>query len=457
MTIFAAPGLEAKALDPSKRVNYTLGMVLGVEDLKQDTVYTLARLQWLARDAIGYGTLVGLRVGQEDTARGPRVTVTSGAALLPTGQLICVTTAQCGYLNDWLAAHKADIPALVGSPLSSTIALFLTLCYRECPVDPVPIPGEPCRSESELMAPSRLVDDFVLELRTAPPDQREEDLLREFLAWMRMLTFDGVAPYASVDEFVEALLASVQDGPQSPVSPPASPLAAPGVHFAFGSPLLSLSLDPELASEYFRAAFRVWATEIRPRVHPACCVCTQGCGCGEKGGPPAPDECLLLARVDVPVVHLGGDEWRVDDTGTVTIDESRRPVVIPLRVLQEWIVTGGPAGGGSAGTTAPAIVAAGIVGAGGPDGAVLGNLTVSVPAASRIDLSFDGYTPPDGTFQYIVKATALVAGGVGNPTIAFDSFAAGGAQLRVTNGAGNIAVGTLSGMRFMIEVTRVQV
>lgn len=458
MTTFAAPCLEAKAPDPCKHVNYTLGMVLGVEDFNQEFAYTHAKLQLLAREAIGYGTLTGLRVGTETTAKGPRVTVTSGAALLPPGRLVCVNTAQCGYLNDWLAAHQSKIPALLGSPLDSTLTLYLTLCYRECPVDPVPIPGEPCRSEDELMAPSRLVDDFILELRTAPPDQREEDLLREFVAWMRALAFGGGGPYATVEEFVAALQASVVEGPQSPLaSPLSSPLAAPGVHFVFGSPLTSLTLDPALAAEYFRAAFRIWATEIRPKVHASCCAGGHGCGCGDKHSAPVPDECLLLARVDVPVVNIGGDEWRVDDTLTIAIDESRRPILVSVRLLQEWIVTGGPAGAGTSGGAGvgPVLVAAGIAGAGGVNGLIVGNLSVTVPAVSQIRIAFTGYTPPTATFQYIVRAMALVGGGVANPTIAFDSFAPGGIQLRVTNGAANIPIPALSTMRFMIDVTRV--
>jgi hypothetical protein len=456
MTTFAAPGLEARVPDPSKHVNYTLGMVLGVDDFNQDFAYANGHLHWLARDAIGYGTLVGLRVGVEDAgAKGPRVTVTAGAALLPPGRLVCVKTAQCGYLNDWLAANKASIPALIGSPLHPTLPLYLTLCHRECPVDPVPIPGEPCRSESELMAPSRLVDDFLLELRTTPPDQREEDLVREFLAWMRMLAFGGGGPYSTVDQFVAALRSAVQDAAASPPGSPLSPLSSPGVHFVFGSPLLSLKLDPALAGDYFRAAFRIWVTEIRPKVHPGCCTCTGGCGCGEQGGAPAPDKCLLLARVDVPIVNIGGDEWRVDDTRTSTIDESRRPVVISLRVLQEWVVTGGAPGSAASAPAGPTIVAAGTAGAGGVAAPVLGNLAVSVAGPSLILVNFTGYGIPDGTFQYVVKAMALVAGGVANPTIAFDQPLAGGLQLRVTNGAAAIPAPTLSGMRFMVEVSRV--
>ena len=458
MTTFAAPALDAKVPDPSKHVNYTLGMVLGVDDFTQDFAYTNGQLHWLARDAIGYGTLVGLRVGREDTVKGPRVTVTAGAALLPPGRLVCVKTAQCGYLNDWLVAHGAEVTSLVGSPLAGMVPLYLALCHRECPVDPVPIPGEPCRSESELMAPSRLADGFHLELRTQPPDQREEDLLREFVQWMRMLTFAASGPYATVQEFGDALLASVQATPGSPLSPLGSPLGAQTVHFTFGSPLLSLRLDPALSIEYFRLAFRLWVTEIRPRVHPSCCTCTGGCGCGERSDPPSPDDCLLLARINVPVVRVG-NEWRVDDTGTTTIDESKRPIVMSLRVLQEWLVSDAPGGAaGAPGSSGPAIVAAGIAGVGGADGPVFGALQVvlpSPPAPSQLRVTFAGYAPPDGTVQYVVKAMC-VAGAVTNPTISYDTATPGGLQLRVTNGAAAIPVATLSTMRFAIEVTRIR-
>jgi hypothetical protein len=458
MISFATPGLETKSPDPGKHVNYTLGMVLGVDDFNQEFAYLAGRDQWLARDAIGYGTLVGLRVTPEATAKGPRVNVTSGTALMPTGRLVCVKPAQCGYLNDWLSANKNLIPSLIGSPLSPTLALYLTLCHRECPVDPVPIPGEPCRSESELMAPSRLVDDFLLELRAQPPDQREEDLLREFIAWMRMLAFGGGGPYATVEDLVAALRASVTDAPSSPLgSPLGSPLATPAPHFTFGSPLAGLDLDPALASEYFRAAFRVWATEIRPKVHPPCGGCASDCGTPEPLAPPPPDACLLLARIEVPIINIGGDEWRVDETRTVAIDESRRPVVLSLRVLQEWSAPPPSTGGAPAAvTTGPSIVAAGLIGIGGADGPTFGAPAVTAAGpAGMILVSFGTYTPPDGTFQLVVKAMAAT-GGVPNPVVAFDSFTAAGIQLRVSNGAAPVAAATLNAMRFMVEVTRVQ-
>ncbi len=162
----------------------------------------------------------------------------------------------------------------------------------------------------------------------------------------------GGGPYTTVDQFAQDLRLAVQAVGSPPssllssplTSPISSPLGAGGVHFSFGSPLTSAKLDPALLGDYLRAAFRVWIEEIRPRVH-ALCAC--GCDCGANPGgdhgtvPSAPDECLLLARVDIPVVSLGGGEWRVDDTKTIGLDESRRPLLVHMRLLQEWAVSGG--------------------------------------------------------------------------------------------------------------------
>src|SRR5438045_9517804 len=89
----AAP--QPGALDPTKHVNYTLGMVLGVDDLNQEFAYLLGHDQWLTREAIGYGTCTGLQVSlTSNAARGPGVQVTPGIAVTPRGQLIRVTPTQ---------------------------------------------------------------------------------------------------------------------------------------------------------------------------------------------------------------------------------------------------------------------------------------------------------------------------------------------------------------------------
>jgi hypothetical protein len=315
---------QATQPDPTKHVNYVLGMVLGVDDFTHEFAYLAGRDQWLARALLGYGTVCGLRVSIEPDARGPRVDVSCGTALTPRGQLVHVPSAQCASLNDWLAVAKnqEEMLAWLGSPAGNEISLFVVLCYRECPTDMIPIPGEPCRSEDDSMAPSRLQDDFRLELRFTAPEQREEDALRDFVKWLRRFEIsEDTNDHATLDEFLAAVRAAAQFVGSEPQSPP---------DFAFSSPPAGLRIPAARACAYLRAALRVWVTELRPL----------WLGMGQTCRTPPDEECLLLAQLRVPVVQvLPSGEWRVDDSA-LTIDEERRPYLLPLRFLQEWLFCG---------------------------------------------------------------------------------------------------------------------
>src|SRR5882762_8887807 len=112
MSCFSANATTANVAesDPTKHVNFNVGMVLGVDDFTQEFAYLSGRDQWMARDLIGYGTVRGLKVAVDvDATKGPRVVVEPGVAASPRGQMICVPAAQCAYLNDWLAEHKNDL------------------------------------------------------------------------------------------------------------------------------------------------------------------------------------------------------------------------------------------------------------------------------------------------------------------------------------------------------------
>src|SRR6185369_7931369 len=187
---FTAAGVAAAA-DPTRHVNFTTGMVLGVDDYGQEFAYHSARDKWIVRDFLGYGTLSGLAVNVEDDgANGPRVRVTAGSAAAPSGQLICVGREQCGSINAWLARDEIveKLTAITGgTATSATLNLFLTLCYLDCPVADVPIPGEPCRSDENLMAPSRIADDYCLEFRFEPPPMREAQALDTLTAFWATL------------------------------------------------------------------------------------------------------------------------------------------------------------------------------------------------------------------------------------------------------------------------------
>ncbi len=337
-------------LDPTKHVNFTPGMVLGVDDFTQEFTYLSARDQWVARDVAGYGTLWGLGV----TVEADRVSVAPGVAISPCGRLICVRPAQCAELDAWLHAHQDEL--IAGG---SSVRLWLVLCYRECLTDPVPIPGEPCRSEDDLTAPGRVADDFKLELRLRPPAQPEEDAIGDFAAWLRAVPVAGEgetgATPAEWAAAVRALAAPAADAsPPSPPSPPDDEDAVPGL--TIGAPPPGLAIPDGERDAYLRVALRLWVTELRPRLRPAApagdcgCGCGGGCGCVDAGAEraePCDDE-LLVSELVVPLAWPVGGGVEVGDGG-VAVDDERRPHLLHLRLLQELLVGGGGAAGGGAG------------------------------------------------------------------------------------------------------------
>jgi hypothetical protein len=327
------------AQSASLHVNYTKGMVLGVDDFTQEFAYLAGRDQWIVRELFGAGVLRGLAVTAEDTGDGPRLRVSAGSAATPGGKLVCVPGDQCGVLNTWLARKdNADaVTRLLGTgsppvppPVSppAVLALYLTLCYADCLTAPVPIPGEPCRSDDSLMAPSRVADDFRIELRLAAPDTAGDSGLRAFTAWLRQIPIADTSPPSPDDEadWLTELRAAAPSwypalAPPPVVSPPvtAAPIAVPRARWP----------------DFLRLAFRFWTAEIAPKTEPGC-----------SGTPGAEANCLLLARVDVPVLFAGGvpaGAWQVAGAAsTIHVEQSGRAFLTPFRLLQEWLLDQSP-------------------------------------------------------------------------------------------------------------------
>lgn len=448
--------------DPTKHVNYAMGMVLGVDDFTQEFAYLSGRDQWLTRELLGYGTVCGLHVAIEnDGVKGPRVAVSAGTAVSPQGQLITVPNAQCASVDDWLNARKSDLDTVL-SPSSMSVTLYVVLSYRSCPTDPVPIPGEPCRSEDELMAPSRLADDFQLELRAeipgqpGMPDQREEDALRDFVLWLRQVTVINTGPSVPLSDFLQTLRAAMQQWvPSPPDSPPSSP---PG-DFMVGSPPASLQINAVDLAAYMRAAFLLWVTEFRPLWLGKNQTCSMP---PDEGG-------VLLAELSVPLVNELSGERRVDPARDIEVNEERRPFLLHLPMLQEWLLAGlEPRPDGSIVLPSEAIrrlgtgpsydvVAAGVLqGNQTAAGPVIGGLRVASVASGEVVFVFDNYREPDGSFQYIVKVLPVSAPPrTPVPTVRFLEFRSTGFVLKVTRGTINVSVTDLRAVQFMLEVSRI--
>jgi len=309
--------------DAGKHVNYTLGMILGVDDFVQEFAYLNGRDQAFARDLTGYGTVSGLQIAIETDARGPRVAVSPGIALSPQGQTIRVREPQCAYLADWLTDNRRAIAERLGSPPDGSVTAYVVLGYRDCPVDPVPVPGEPCRADDDMMAPSRLVDDFRLELRFDPPDQSEEDALRSFARWLAQVSVVDSGTVSSVADLVAAIRLAAAVG-----SPPGA------LDFSDKPPPASLKIPSANRAAYLQAAFRTWVTELRPRLTP-----------GAGGARVVPDEQgVLLGEIAVPVQLDGlSGNWVIDRDRSIGVLEDRRPYVIHHRLAQEWLLQSGAA------------------------------------------------------------------------------------------------------------------
>lgn len=312
--------------DPTKHVNYSLGMVLGEDDFKQEFAYLSGRDQWTARDLLGYGTVNGLAVSVTfDADARTEVVITPGAAVSPRGQLIRVTPTQCADLRDWVRQerHRERLSKLAGT--AARVPVYVVLSYRECATDDVPIPGEPCRSEEDSMEASRLSDNFRLELSFDPPAAGEEEALRDFVGWLGQTAVVGdesAGPFATREQFEAAVR-----GAAGPQSPPASP-----PDYMHGSPPAALRVRSSDACEFLRAGLRIWVTELRPLWG----------GKGSAPGLPPNEEGVLLAELSVPVEKTAGGRWELQHPGLAEteVDQERRPFVLHLRMLQEWIECG---------------------------------------------------------------------------------------------------------------------
>jgi hypothetical protein len=332
------PEKAAAAVDPTKHVNYTYGMVLGVDDFTQEFAYHAHRDRWAARDIVGYGTLAGLRVTAEKNKSGElEVVVSAGTAVSPRGQLIRVPAAQCVNVNQWLAGaeNRAAVAELTGESPDAPLTLYVVLSYRERPTDKVPILGEPSRGDEESLASSRLKDDFLLELRLEAPPQTEEGAVRDFARRLFEHTefTDEPGAFTELEDFLARLRRASGQVPAPPADPAPPPDTAPD------SPPGVMRVEAARRGEYLRAAFRLWATELRPLWRPAhfgeACDCPAGAHVAAPVG--GGDDRLLLAELSVPLTA----GLQVDSAAGVAVSEGRRPYLLHQRMMQEWLLEAG--------------------------------------------------------------------------------------------------------------------
>src|SRR4030095_14696876 len=212
---------EQKPLPPNKRVNYSFGMVLGVDDFRQEQEH----FEWKSRLSNlrlhGYGTVCGLRVTAYPVANDTEVEVriSAGYAINPQGKWIWVERDLCARLTEWLD-KQSDQP--VSPPVAGPRTVYVKLCYDECPTDAVPIAGNPCASDEDLQSPSRILETARAEFSWEPPAQPAEDHFRQFGDLLSLIRISDAAPSPDDGQLLIELVRGLGDVSSPPVviSPP---------------------------------------------------------------------------------------------------------------------------------------------------------------------------------------------------------------------------------------------
>ena len=298
--------------------------------------------------------------------------VTAGVAVDPQGEIVRMPKTQCAVLDDWIAANNQAVGAHLGSPVGTAVTLYVVLCYRQCATDEVPVPGEPCRTQDQSVAPSRWADDFQLALSFDRPAQPGVEAMQEFAAWLGSVEVsDAPGTFATLAQFEAAVRAAGQ-------------ITSPLGLLPFGSPLSMLRVHTLDAPSFFRAAYRIWVTELRPTWSAL------------AGGDPPAETRVLLAELGVPVVLANG-QWKLN--GAVSVNEETRPFLVPVQLAQQWL--------DRYGSKAAASAAWGQFDLNGATLAASSHMTASQPIATDKTvflLKFDGWS---ATANYLVKGAPL--------------------------------------------------
>ena len=269
----------------------------------------------------------------------PEIQVDPGIAIDPCGHEICIPDRMCVKLTRWLDRHRPVLETLYPDPAAQPIPLAVVLCHRECPTDTVPVPGEPCRTQEDAMAPSRISESFELKLALrddapwgSPPaasstgltvfrlSQPEEQAVRAFgliLARLQSTTDEllGQDGEARLLAEVYALREAADEGTlASPPAPTDDPILLPAAQ----------------APDIIRRALLLWATEVRPAIRAL-----------EPGGDACATEaegecCVLLAEMDLNVTGA----WAVS-VNQPPLREDLRPYLLHTRLLQVWLIAAG--------------------------------------------------------------------------------------------------------------------
>ena len=329
------------SLTPDQRVNYEFGLVLGVDEFRQEQLYFLEKDRLHQRSLHGYGTVYGLAVTATrpaDNSDEMLITVEPGVAVDQFGRTIVLREEQCARLGAWLGrqiqegkAPPRPVAADGSPPTEGDYRAYVVLSYDECEDALVPVPGEPCGSSDVTQAASRIRDSFRVELRWQPPAASAWDAVRELADLLAQVRFEpGLAPELSDEAALIDLVRGLADPAEMAPCEAGTALSSP----PGGSPPESEWVLPlESARAALDRIFTVWVTEVRPRIQRQVNLTDPGDDLAVESG-------VLLACVDFAPVDGFEQGQKIDHA---TIGNDGRPFLLHTQLIQELLRVGADA------------------------------------------------------------------------------------------------------------------
>ena len=330
-------------LSPDLRVNYEFGLVLGVNEFRQEQVYFLEKEYLHNRALHGYGTVSGLNVTLADTGDDIQVAVQPGIGVDQFGRTFVIRQEQCALLEAWLAKQQKTPGVEIPIVEDGEIVVYLVATYDECADALVKIAGQPCSTGDQTTAASRIRDSFNLALRFQPPGMPAWDAVRRFALLMARVTIDAGLPPEQSDE---AKIVEVVRVLHDPTQFRAFNLILPGEEPPLGAPQ-SFRLPLEGATAALDRIFAVWVTEVRPRLAPNL-LAPDVAPAGADAAPGEVESGVLLATIrfrqgagstpEHPIV-----EGVTEDLAESVSDEGR-PFLLHTQLIQELMMLGSGSG-----------------------------------------------------------------------------------------------------------------
>lgn len=292
------------ALSPDLRVNYTFGMVLGLDEFVQEQFHQQEKDALHRRLLHGYGTSYGLAVTSNPTAddRDFVVTVSPGAGVDQWGREFVVREPQTARIGPWLADQIRQNPDLIDlfNDSSGTVPVYVVASYASCLDNVVSLPGQACGQPAQ--APSRTRDSWKIELRVTPPPTPRWDLDRRMADLLNSVVLEPTNSFQVGHFELAAAVRALKSSPDEPI-----PIVRVG--------------QPDYR-EAFDNALSIWNTEIRPQLAPDLLT-----------PDPASDPAIPLAIVGIQADR----SFDVDNpvVRSALVEDVSRPVLVSSQLAQE--------------------------------------------------------------------------------------------------------------------------